>query len=1082
MHASHSTALSLLLVVAVIWTGGCSREAKRDRHLRRAETYFASAEYEKAIIEYRNALRMDPTNRTVLLRVARILFDQGSPLRGMQALQAAQSEPEDPILRCRLAEFHILSGDHESGRKELLEVLSASPTNHEALRVLAGPGTSPQELTDTEAYLQQRDQEYPDSAPILLARAAILGREDRLDVAEPLVRRALELEPDLAQAHLQMGQLHLQRTNRAAAEESFAAAVRLAPVRSSIRVAYAQSKLANHEVEEARTLLEGILGKAPDYLPASLALARLELSQTNYDAALALTSRVISRDPLNFDARLLRTQLHQARGEPDKAASEWEQLDQQLRPVPFVKLQVARAHLANKDETKAALALDQIIDLSSNRLDTVTIEAHLLRARLDESRGDPVRAIDLLNGLLSRTNILEARILLLDAQRRAGRLDDAVRTCQALVRDKPRDPGSALLLGMLLRDQHRLVEARNEILRSLELAPGNLTGLSQLVQTDLLATNAPAGLEVIRAELARTNSAPLRLLEGRLLAAQRQWPEAETALRQALDLDAGFSSVYRLLANLHLAQTNIAGAAQELETMVSRRTNDVRSIMILGVLYERMDQPGQARWKYEQALRISPEFVPALNNLAYLLTERLPDLDRALDLAQQARRLAPEDAPTADTLGWILDRRGDHANALPLLREAAEKLPDNAEVQYHLGMASYMLGQAEAARVALDRAVAAPGTFPGKAEAERQLALLNNQSTGGTAEDPAVLEQRIKDRPNDLTARFGLAAVCELAADFKRAANEYEEILRRNPRSMEAALRLAQLNAGPLQNPAKALELARQARALAPGEPRVAALLGRLAFQSSDHLQAYGLLRSAAQQLPADAQVQYDFAWSAYSLGRVGDAQQAMQRALEAKPTSEIADAARSFIELTGVANKSEGSAHVDTEIRKALEKAPNNAPALMAQAALLRTQGDEQAAVPLYARVLDAFPNFAPATRAMGLILAADPAQAQKAYDLLRKTREASPDDADVARALALLSYQREDYRYAISLLNGLVRERPTDAEALFYLGMSQVRTTQTSEGQERLHQAIDGGLTEPLLSEARRILAETAEKPQEG
>ncbi|MBP8260392.1 MAG: tetratricopeptide repeat protein [Verrucomicrobia bacterium] len=1073
MTLSSSHAALLCAAAVAVWTAGCSDAAKRDRHFGRAEKYFAAEDYQKALIEYQSVLRLEPTNRTVIVRVARIFCEQGSPLRALQVLQSADIQADDAAVRCRIAEFRIANGDSTAGRSDLMSVLAESPTNGEALRLLAVSAAAPAEQTNTAAYLRRLGQSHPDSPPILLAESILLLRRGQVQPAEQILQRALQLDPNLVHGHVQMAQVHLQRTNLAAAEQSFSNAVRLASYRSPIRIAYAESKAARAKPDEARAILDEVLSHAPDYLPASLLLARIAMQERKLDEAMALASRVVSRDPLNLNARQLRSQLHVVMRQPEKAALEWEQFDQSLRPNPLIKLLVARAHVANGDSAKAIAAVDQAIRLGSNRLDAVAIESTLLRARLDIEGSNPVGAIESLERLLVRTNVTEARVLLIDAQRGAGRLDDAAATCQALVRDVPDNPSFEFVLGMLQRQRGRVPEARAGFLRSLELAPGNPMALYQIVDLEIAATNAPAAMKIVQTELARTNTAALRYLEGRVHAAQRQWPEAEAALKQSLALNSSFSLSYQLLSSIYLANTNLAGAARELEDLVAQRTNDVRSLMILATLYDRMDQPEKARDKYEQLVQAYPQFVPALNNLAYVYTERLPRLDRALELAQKARQLAPEEASVADTLGWILHKRGDHRQALILLREAAGKNPEAPEIQYHAGMAYYMLGQTDAARTALERAAASPEPFTGKAEAQRQLAVLGGQEAVAGADDLAALEKLVQSQPRDLTARTRLAAGYETDRQFAKAAAEYEEILRQNPRAAQAALRLALLNVGPLNNQAKALELARKARELAPGDPEATLLLGRMTFQTGDHGQAYGLLQTAAQRLPQRADVQFDLGWAAFSVGRIADASQAMQRALEVEPGFHQADAARTFVSMTGLILNPDGLAGAEPQIQEALNKDPNHGPALMAQAALMRARGNTRAAMPIYEKILGAFPRFTPASREIGLILAADPAQAPMAYDLLVKAREAYPDDADVARALGLLSYGRKDYRYAITLLQSYLRGRPNDPEALFYLGMSQHQSKQAAPAREQLQKAIDAGLKEPLLSEAKKIMS---------
>ena len=131
----------------------------------------------------------------------------------------------------------------------------------------------------------------------------------------------------------------------------------------------------------------------------------------------------------------------------------------------------------------------------------------------------------------------------------------------------------------------------------------------------------------------------------------------------------------------------------------------------------------QARDAYQKVLSINPNFIPALNNLAYLDAERLNDLDKAYELARRARDLQGDDPAIADTLGWILSKRGDYQQALLILQDSAEKLPDNPEIQFHLGITVYAMGQTDIAKAALKKAAAAPNNFPGKDESKRRLSL-----------------------------------------------------------------------------------------------------------------------------------------------------------------------------------------------------------------------------------------------------------------------------------------------------------------------------------------------------------------------
>ena len=81
------------------------------------------------------------------------------------------------------------------------------------------------------------------------------------------------------------------------------------------------------------------------------------------------------------------------------------------------------------------------------------------------------------------------------------------------------------------------------------------------------------------------------------------------------------------------------------------------------------------------------------NNLASLLSTLRDDAESLSRAYQIARRLRDSDfAPFQDTYGWIAYRRGDFQEALRHLQPAAEGLPDDPLVQYHLGRAHQALG------------------------------------------------------------------------------------------------------------------------------------------------------------------------------------------------------------------------------------------------------------------------------------------------------------------------------------------------------------------------------------------------------
>ena len=528
-----------------------------------------------------------------------------------------------------------------------------------------------------------------------------------------------------------------------------------------------------------------------------------------------------------------------------------------------------------------------------------------------------------------------------------------------------------------------------------------------------------------------------------------------------------------------MAANKLPQAIAQLNTLLAKSPENERALMLSALTYEKMNEFAKARDAYEKLLSAKPDIPPVLNNLAYLYAERLNELDKAHDLAQKARALQPENPAIADTLGWILYKRGDYKQALALLRESAQNLPNHPEIQFHLGMASYMMGQTDEARTAFRQAVAAPADFPGKDEAQHRLSLLGD--VGSKEKQLSSNELKVRTtapsasaQPDDPLTQVGLGESYEKQGAFVQAAAAYEKAIKLNPNLLPPTEKLALLYAGPLQDNEKALRFAKKARELAPSDPKIVGILGRAAYRSGNFTWAYSLLQESALRLPNDAEILRDLAWAAYSLGKVSEARQVMQRSLTAAPDSTQSSDAMSFLAMTPVDREGTDLVATESEVDETLKADPGYVPALMVRAAILLQRGEFEAAAAIYSEVLSRFPDFVPAQKRLASLYAEDPEKRDQAYNLVIKARKALPDDPELAQILAELSYQRKEFAYAVQLLKGSSEKKPLDAKLLFYLGMSHFKVNHKLQSREALRQALAAGLPDPLASEAKSVLAE--------
>jgi Flp pilus assembly protein TadD len=130
----------------------------------------------------------------------------------------------------------------------------------------------------------------------------------------------------------------------------------------------------------------------------------------------------------------------------------------------------------------------------------------------------------------------------------------------------------------------------------------------------------------------------------------------------------------------------------------------VSPTLALGFLYEDAGRLETARDTYAEALALQPGHPEALYRLGR--NQRLDgDPEGAVSTLREALRLSGPEVLLLLELGRASMDRGRHEHALRYFREAERLEPDNAEVQWYLGLASVLAGDTLSARAPLEAAV-----------------------------------------------------------------------------------------------------------------------------------------------------------------------------------------------------------------------------------------------------------------------------------------------------------------------------------------------------------------------------------------
>jgi tetratricopeptide (TPR) repeat protein len=897
--------LIFALCLAAGMSAGCSKgEPTKDELLSRADAAFAGGQWDKAEMDYRKVLSGAPEDEAALRRLGIIYLDQGQIVQAYPLLKKlADLQPDDPEVQLKLATVYLSGHDFRQARDAVSQVLDKQPANGQALLLLADASQTPDEIEDARKRIQSMREKDQDRASYHLALAALDFRQNEQPRGESELKTAVDLDPKSSEAHAALAAIYWSRNDLKAADQAFKTAVEFSPPRSPVLLRYADFLLRTGANSEAKKILEETNQKLPDYLPPRVLLMKMACAERRDDDCVARVKNVLAQDSINYDALYQDGVLNLSKGDAIGAIRDFEYLSNAYRQNALVRYQLALAYLLHSnskdlnEETRR-----KAVDAAESRLnEAVSLQprfgqAAMLLAELKIRKGNPAAAVELLEPLTKeQPQDAQAQYQLATAYLAQRKSDQALAIYQQMTVLFPKDPRPSFLMGSVLSGQGKQADARKAFEKSNEISPDYLPAVEKLVDLDLADRQYAAAMDRVQKVIDKDPKlAQPWAMRAKIYLAQRDFAHAEPDLLKAIELDPKLEPAYRWLAELYLASNRQEEAIAKLSAFVenNKGASAAPALLQLGMINEQLKHFDAARDAYEKLLTVAPNAPLALNNLAILYSEHFGQLDKAYELAKRAKEAANE-PHIADTLGWIMYKRGDYNGALQLLQESAGKLPDVPEIQFHLGMTYYMLGEEEPARVALQKAVDASADFPAKDEARRRLSMLAIPAGTANATVRTQVENYLRESPKDPVALTRLAEVQQRDGAVDQSVKTYEKALADNPSYAPAMRQLALLYGQLSADSPKAYELVTKAHEAFPDDAVIAKTLGILSYRRAFYPQSVQLLKEAAAKRKDDPELLYYLGEVHRQLKEYTECKTELQRALTLNLSPGLADDAR---------------------------------------------------------------------------------------------------------------------------------------------------------------------------------------------
>jgi tetratricopeptide (TPR) repeat protein len=740
-------ALILLPVLA-----GCSRspEARRKAHLTKGAEFVDKKDYSRAILEFRNAVRLNPNDADSYYQLGVAHAGAKDVRMALAAFKkATEINPKHVQSQLKLAQLYALTDDQnmlrdandrlktllkESADKETLNTLAftelklgstqtavelleralaESPAELTSSILLAQAKRSQNDLKGAEAVLLKACEAAPASADAQRNLAEFYIALRRLPEAEARLRRALELAPNNDEALMDLARLQLTLGDKASAEQNFK---RLA-ASSGYRSIYGVFLFETGRREEAIGHFEKAFAAEPNDRAIRTQLVTAYLALNRPADAKKVLEQALSKNARDSDALLQRAEIYLKEKDFAKAESD---VNAVLKLVPTsgeVHYLLAKVYQASgrtpiyRQEMAKALELNPALLPVRLELAQALLVTKEGRAALDVLAEAPEAQRTSTPWLSQRNWALWAMGDMTEMRKGIDNGLSRERSMEFLIQD-----------GLWKLRANNAKGARASLEEALKSNPADLRALEALRQTYLAEKNAPMALQKVKEYAAQQpKAAAVQDFLGMLLMASGDTKQARTAFTVAKEVDPSLIYTDLSLVQLDAAEGKIDDARKKLVGLLASNSGNITARRWLGNIEVMRGDTNGAIEHFQQVVAADPNDAQASNNLAYLLAEHRNDNDTALKFAQKAVELNPTTPEFCDTLGWILYRKGVYGTAVKYLEQADSK-SENAIWKYHLAMAYAKAGDTQRGRLTLNAALKVNPNVP---EAKAAMALLN---------------------------------------------------------------------------------------------------------------------------------------------------------------------------------------------------------------------------------------------------------------------------------------------------------------------------------------------------------------------
>jgi len=662
-----------ILVISLLACGGA--EERKVEYLEKGKAYLADKNYEKAKIEFKNVLQIDP-------KFAEAYFFMGQLAEKKKELGKAlgnykktiELDPKHTEAKIKLAKIYVIAGTEsylEQASELILQAKQEQPENVESKLVAATieykSGSKAKAVSDLESIVAKNGG-FVEGVSLLSTIYISQGEEEK---ATKILTEGAKNNPKDISLRVTLAKILSKNKDYSAAEKYLQQAINIDPEKYLLKVALSSLYAISNQLDKAESILRSAIEQDDEDAQRYLVLVELLSSRVNLKKGEDELKLAIKNKPDLYELRFAQVSFYEKTGKRDEAKAVLKQIiTEKSYDVEGVKARIKLANyfLEEGDQKAAKNYVEEVTAEYPNNNDALLITSKLALANMD--------AVVAVNGL--RTYVknnpknAEASLLLAKAHELNNESSLAEDVLKKGIEANPVNAKTHVNYAHYLASKGRLDEAAAVVDKALTYFKDSYNLMD--VKLKILATQGkePEVLALLdNMEQVAPKKAEVNIARGHYYLAKKDSANALDQFKSAYAKSFDKYNPLKLIIKSYLVDKQTDKALEHLQNILKEKPDDPSALLLTGQIFLMQKNFAGAKSKFEQASKAAETwFLPYTSLASLYIADKNPE--QAKEVYQQAISKLKNKVPAQLQLAAIHERQKEFSVAMRIYQEILE--------------------------------------------------------------------------------------------------------------------------------------------------------------------------------------------------------------------------------------------------------------------------------------------------------------------------------------------------------------------------------------------------------------------------